>query len=213
MTEQEQFASVDAVEGNTMVTFSDKSLAMRYVAHRQATHGAVGLIALCEDTRTKTGLCVLWRDPVKASEFEERLANCRWLLEETLAGRAWWPQPGEAHQALSPRAIRVALLSRQVIDGAILFTPGAEETFPMDFIEACIIRHTGGDWGEMSDDDQDQNELALANGERLLSVYAHESGQTLWVITDAGWDDRDRSLYDGDPPVTTALLAKRLLRC
>ena len=91
MTEQEMFAAVDAVEGNVMVTCASHDLAMRYLVHRQRMRPASGLIAMCEDTRTETGICIMWRDPVKPAELNERVANCLWLLEETLAGRARRP--------------------------------------------------------------------------------------------------------------------------
>jgi hypothetical protein len=94
MTEAEQFAKCDAYQGNTMLVFSDRAIAARYVAHR-AAQGHVGVIAQVEDTRGGTGLVVLWRDPVEPGRLEERMRNCLWLLEETLAGRSAWPQPGE----------------------------------------------------------------------------------------------------------------------
>jgi|SRR5215475_9936001 len=96
MTEAEQFAAIDAYEGNTMIAFSDKAIAMRYVLSRYSRHGPeVGIIAACEDTREGTGLYVMWRDPIKGAELEERTANCRWLLEMILAGAYPRPSPGE----------------------------------------------------------------------------------------------------------------------
>ncbi|MBY0559890.1 hypothetical protein [Hyphomicrobium sp.] len=102
MTEEEQFAACDAYEGNTMIAFSSKDLAMRYVLHRKRQMPELhGLIACREDTRTNTGLCVIWRDPVKAEELPERMANCLWLLEEILAGRKAWPVPGKVEELWS----------------------------------------------------------------------------------------------------------------
>lgn len=94
MTEAEQFAAVDAFEGETMIVFSDRALADRFMLH-QAAKRLHGLVALVEDTRECTGLCVMWRDPVPLAKLSERLANCRWLLEETLAGRSPWPESGQ----------------------------------------------------------------------------------------------------------------------
>ena len=96
MTEAEQFAICDAADGNTMLVFSDKHLAARYAIHR-AKQGYYGLVAQCHDIREGTGICVMWRDPIPASELEERIANCRWLLEEVLAGRYPKPVPGEVN--------------------------------------------------------------------------------------------------------------------
>lgn len=99
--ELELFAKADAYEGSTMIVFSDKGIAMRYGEHRHSTHGQVGLIAGCEDTRDGTGLFVMWRDRVPPEKLEERIANCRWLLEEVLAGRYARPVPGEANELWS----------------------------------------------------------------------------------------------------------------
>ena len=103
MTEAEQFAKIDAYEGNTMVVFSDRAVADRYIVHRAYAQDQFGkgLIALVEDTREKTGLCVLWRDPIPADKLDERLANCRWLLEEVLAGRRPGPVAGEVTELWS----------------------------------------------------------------------------------------------------------------
>ncbi len=87
------FAEIDAKLGNTMVVFDSRALANRYVAHR-ATLGEHGIVVLAEDTRTRSGLCVLWRDPIPPADVDVRLGNCLWLLEETLAGRTPRPQPG-----------------------------------------------------------------------------------------------------------------------
>jgi hypothetical protein len=57
-----------------------------------------------------------------------------------------------------------------------------------------IARHARGDWGEVCDEDRQENELSLAQGFRLLSVYRDRSDVKIWIITEA-----DRS-------VTTILL-------
>ena len=41
------------------------------------------------------------------------------------------------------------------------------------------------DWGEVSEDDAQQNELSLREGFRLLSAYRTVKGQKLWIITEA----------------------------
>lgn len=47
-------------------------------------------------------------------------------------------------------------------------------------------RHVSGDWGDISDEDKDSNELALKEDHRLLSSYDTDSGVKVWVITE--WD-------------------------
>ena len=98
MTEAEQFAACDASKGNTMIVFSDKALAMRYMLYRHQAHGQIGLIAMAEDTRTGSGLVVIWRDRVPPEKLQERIGNCLWLLEETLAGRHPWPVAGTVQE-------------------------------------------------------------------------------------------------------------------
>ena len=59
---------------------------------------------------------------------------------------------------------------------------------------ALIDRHVSGDWGDLEEFDQQQNDLALEQGGRILSSYTTSKGIKLWIITEA-----DRSY-------TTALL-------
>ena len=41
------------------------------------------------------------------------------------------------------------------------------------------------DWGEVSEEDAQENELSLEQGFRLLSNYQTGKGQQLWIITEA----------------------------
>ena len=80
--------------------------------------------------------------------------------------------------------------------GRILATPGAlnalEESAesPSFFLD----RHARCDWGEVCPEDRKENELALREGFRLMSVYRTKKGIICWIVTEA-----DRS-------VTTVLL-------
>jgi len=71
--------------------------------------------------------------------------------------------------------------------GQIVATPGAlgalESTgqTPMEFLQ----RHVVLDPGELDEEDQQANEEAVANGERILSSYLLKDGTKLWVITEA----------------------------
>ena len=71
--------------------------------------------------------------------------------------------------------------------GIVCATPGALET-----LHTChasftdlVARHVTGDWGDLSEEDAARNELALAQGGRLLSVYLLDTHHTIWVITEA----------------------------
>src|SRR5580765_3990652 len=88
------------------------------------------------------------------------------------------------------------IMKQQFPLGRIVATPGALEALhragqsPSDFLS----RHVRGDYGEISEEDRLENELALQQSFRLLSVYTTQAGDSLWVITES-----DRS-------VTTLLL-------
>lgn len=47
-----------------------------------------------------------------------------------------------------------------------------------------IRRHVAGDWGDVCDEDRVTNEMALQEGDRLLSVYKKEGVPTIWIITE-----------------------------
>ncbi len=91
--------------------------------------------------------------------------------------------------------------------GQVVATPAAMATLErlgknvLEFIE----RHVRGDWGDLSEDDQQANEDALVDGSRILSSYILEGEGDhvvkLWIITEAEDDSGDRM-------ATTALLAE-----
>jgi hypothetical protein len=63
-----------------------------------------------------------------------------------------------------------------------------------DELKGFITRHASGDWGDIAEEDQRENELSVRQGFRIFSAYTTSKGIKVWVITEA-----DRS-------VTTALL-------
>jgi len=75
--------------------------------------------------------------------------------------------------------------------GQIVATPGAlallekANKSPLEFLS----RHFRGDWGDLCQEDETENELSLKHGLRLLSSYPVTDTETLWIITEA-----DRSL-------------------
>jgi hypothetical protein len=46
-------------------------------------------------------------------------------------------------------------------------------------------RHHSGDWGDVGAEDAHTNELALKEGDRILSAYHTTKGVKLWIITEA----------------------------
>lgn len=71
--------------------------------------------------------------------------------------------------------------------GQVLATPGALELLrslkltPLQF----VLRHMGGDWGDVCEEDRQANAEALAHGARVVSVYVLGPTQRLWIITEA----------------------------
>lgn len=78
--------------------------------------------------------------------------------------------------------------------GKLFITPGAmRELSPAEVLDA-LGRHARGDWGDVGEEDREENELSLREGFRLLSSYRGRNETKFWVIT-----EHDRS-------VTTVLL-------
>lgn len=71
--------------------------------------------------------------------------------------------------------------------GRILATPAALEIIADARVSIIdlLIRHIRGDWGDLSDSDRQQNELAVTRGQRILSNYVLPGGRTVWLITEA----------------------------
>ena len=71
--------------------------------------------------------------------------------------------------------------------GSIVATPGALRALASanqpatDFLE----RHAAGDWGELDEEDVQENNFSLEHGFRLLSSYTTRLGDNIWVITEA----------------------------
>jgi len=69
--------------------------------------------------------------------------------------------------------------------GQIVATPNALLHLTQDDINQGIKRHLSGDWGDIGDEDRQENELSLKEGFRLLSVYHANNGTKFWIITEA----------------------------
>lgn len=78
--------------------------------------------------------------------------------------------------------------------GRVVITSNALDTLPSQDIHPALLRHARGDWGELDEQDWQENELSLRSDYRLLSAYTASNGKKFWIITEA-----DRS-------VTTILL-------
>lgn len=71
--------------------------------------------------------------------------------------------------------------------GRLVMTRGAERAIDAAGGDPFVFlsRHASGDWGEVDDEDQERNDLAVKHGLRILSAYRTRRGERLWVITEA----------------------------
>ena len=78
--------------------------------------------------------------------------------------------------------------------GQVVATPGALEALasaghePSEFLD----RHIAGDWGELTQDDREENERSVKEGFRILSAYPLSDQTKIWIITEAEGDDGNR---------------------
>jgi hypothetical protein len=78
--------------------------------------------------------------------------------------------------------------------GKVVITAHAKDVLHPEDVPLCLARHASGDWGDLDEHDLRENELSLAQGARLFSVYHDRCGVKFYIIT-----EHDRS-------VTTILL-------
>ena len=79
--------------------------------------------------------------------------------------------------------------------GQVLATPGALEALAAAGLnaEALLARHLAGDWGDLDAEDKRLNDEAMLDGSRILSAYTLNTGEKLWVITEAEDDEGYRA--------------------
>jgi hypothetical protein len=71
--------------------------------------------------------------------------------------------------------------------GVVVSTSGAINAFlqtgeePLSFVS----RHAAGDWGELDEEDRDENERSIDQGFRIFSAYRLLDGPKVYVITEA----------------------------
>ena len=72
--------------------------------------------------------------------------------------------------------------------GQVVGTPGAlramekAEQSPFELLR----RHVAGDWGNLPEEDKEENERSVEHGLRIFSAYKLETGVKVWLITE--WD-------------------------
>jgi hypothetical protein len=74
------------------------------------------------------------------------------------------------------------------LPGQIASTPGALEALNLASRHSpgeYLRRHLRGDWGIVDAEDWATNNRAVREGTRFVSAYQLETGQRLWLITEA----------------------------
>jgi hypothetical protein len=71
--------------------------------------------------------------------------------------------------------------------GTIVATPGALEAFERTGDEplTLLARHLSGDWGDVPEEDAQENEYSISRRLRILSAYTLSDGTKVWLITEA----------------------------
>ena len=58
-------------------------------------------------------------------------------------------------------------------------------TLDPDSVQQALRRHATGDWGDLSQEDCQENDLSAREGFRILSAYTDTKGTKFWIITEA----------------------------
>ena len=73
--------------------------------------------------------------------------------------------------------------------GKTVWTRGVNDLVAVDssfakFVMDSLKRHANGDWGDLSAEDNRENDFSLDKGLRLLSSYQHDRIK-IWIVTEA----------------------------
>lgn len=75
--------------------------------------------------------------------------------------------------------------------GELIITPRAAEAVTLEDAIECLIRHQLGDWGELCEEDKQENEQALKEDGRIFSVYhphdRRKEGETIRIYVITEW--------------------------
>jgi len=74
--------------------------------------------------------------------------------------------------------------------GKLLMTRGVNDRVADDlefskFVLDSLRRHARGDWGDMCQEDKDENDYSLDKPLRIFSAYEHPTLPKIWIITEA----------------------------
>lgn len=75
-------------------------------------------------------------------------------------------------------------LGRLVMTRRVSALVAEDEAFAKFTLDS-LRRHAQGDWGTLSEEDKQENELSLKEGLRLFSAYESQNLPKIWIITEA----------------------------
>ena len=86
---------------------------------------------------------------------------------------------------------QILLVNSTIPLGRVVATRGVHDLASQNpefakFMQKCLNRHAQGDWGDMSQEDKNENDLALKAGNlRIFSAYEKTELPKIWIITEA----------------------------
>lgn len=75
-------------------------------------------------------------------------------------------------------------LGQMVMTSGIAAEIEANPAFRRHVLES-LARHVTGDWGDLCNEDKQENEYSLTRHLRLLSSYEEDGFKKIWIITEA----------------------------
>ncbi len=69
--------------------------------------------------------------------------------------------------------------------GNVVASASALQALTHEEMQSALRRHQGGDWGDLIDEDKAENNSALLEGRRIMSLYTTDDGQQFWILTEA----------------------------
>ena len=69
--------------------------------------------------------------------------------------------------------------------GKTVITRAANEALNQEDVSTAMDKHSVGIWGNLCDEDKQQNNAALTNGDRIFSAYVDSNDTKFWIITEA----------------------------
>jgi hypothetical protein len=71
--------------------------------------------------------------------------------------------------------------------GRVGATPGALRALEKAGQQPAVFldRHVNGDWGDVPEEDKQENDFSVQHGFRIISAYTTSAGAKIWIITEA----------------------------